>query len=104
MFDIDIPWSVVLWMAPVLLPWASIPGALACAFWAFRWRRNVFLALGGLVLGAFALPWAVLLGAFVVDATKQLSALRATALLAALGVVIVTLVLWGVSRAGKRSQ
>ena len=108
MFDIDIPWSVVLLMAPILLPWLSIPGALLCGWLGFRRHKNVFWALLALVVGAFGVPWAFLLGLLLLETlegrAQRLSALGLGALFGLGCLAIVGLVLWGVNRAGTRAR
>jgi hypothetical protein len=107
MVDISIPWSVILWMAPILMPYLSIPGALLAGFGGYRRKRNFYVALVAAVVGAFALPWTALavivtaqrlsVGTMLTPLAKVLLAL--TALMALAGLVI-----WGASHAGSRRR
>ena len=108
MFDISIPWSVILLMAPILLPFLSIPGALFAGVGWYRRKKNFFVALVAAVVGAFAAPWAALLVITVVEELTAWSE-RATPVMIgtawAVGVLsIVGLVLWGASHAGSRRR
>lgn len=104
MFDISIPWSVILWMAPILMPFLSIPGALLAGYGWYRRTKNFYAALVAAVAGAFLAPWTVLLAAALLDWTGHVSlvgkvVLGLVALLSTGG-----LVLWGAMHAGSRSR
>jgi hypothetical protein len=107
MFDISIPWSVILWMAPILMPYLSIPGALLAGFAWYRRNKSVYAALLAAVVGAFGLPWAGLavivtvegLGAGMMLTPRGLVVVALIVLLALAGLVI-----WGVSHAGSRRR
>ena len=103
MFDISIPWSVILLMAPILMPWLSIPAALLGGYGWYRRKRNFYAALVAAFVATFAAPWALLLVAGLVDRSSHLSP-RAVGVLWLLGVLlIVGVVLWGVGRAASRN-
>ena len=68
MFDISIPWSVILLMAPILMPWLSIPAALLAGYGWYRRKKTFYTALVVAVAGAFLAPWTLLLLAGVLDA------------------------------------
>jgi len=102
MFDISIPWSVILLMAPVLLPFLSIPGALLSGYGWYRRKKNFYAALVAAVVGAFVPCWALLLAALAFDKLRELSQLGKVALAFVSVTAIVGLVLWGVGRAGSR--
>lgn len=104
MFDIDLPWQVLLPLGPVLLPWAALPGALLAAYACFRRFRSGWLALGAALLGAFAAPWLVMAAAFVLDRASALGPLGEA--LALVGAVLssVVVVLVALNRAGSRRR
>jgi hypothetical protein len=108
MFDISIPWSVILWMAPILMPFLSIPGAVLAGFGWYRRSRSFYSALVAAAVAAFAVPWAALLLIATVEALTGWSN-HATPLLIGVAwvagaLVIVGLVLWGASHAGSRRR
>ena len=108
MFDISIPWSVILWMAPILMPYLSIPGAVFAGFGWYRRNRRFYAALVAAVVGAFAVPWVALLLIATVEALTGWTH-HATPLLIGVAWVtgalaIVGLVLWGASHAGSRRR
>jgi hypothetical protein len=108
MFDISIPWSVILLMAPILMPFLSIPGALLAGFgWYWR-KKSFYAALVAAVVGAFAAPWAALLVIATVERLKAWSDEATPLLIGAAWVVgvlaIVGLVLWGASHADSRRR
>jgi hypothetical protein len=104
MFDISIPWSVILLMAPILLPALSIPSALLAGYGWYRRKKNFYAALAAAVAGAFLAPWSLLL---VVAVFEQLSHASPLAI-AVLGLLLLLAigggVLWGVSHAGSRRR
>jgi hypothetical protein len=104
MFDISIPWSVILLMAPILMWFVSIPGALLAGYGWYRRKKNFYAALVAAVAGAFLAPWSLLLVAGAFDALTHASPLA----IAALGLLVLLalggVVLWGVSHAGSRKR
>ena len=108
MFDISVPWSVILWMAPILMPYLSIPGAVFGGFGWYRRNRSFYAALGAAVVGAFAVPWAALLLVATVEALTRWSHHASPLLIGAAWVAgalaLVGLVLWGASYAGSRRR
>jgi len=103
MFDISIPWSVVLLMAPIFMPWLCIPAALLASVGWYRRKRNLYSALLAAFVATFAAPWTLLLAAAVFGWSRHLSPLS-TGVLGVLGVLAsVGLVLWAVHRAGSRN-
>jgi hypothetical protein len=107
MSDISIPWSVVLWLAPILMPYVSIPGALLAGLGWYRRRKNLYTALLSAVVGAFVLPWTVLLVVMLAERVSAWAMLTppGKALLGLLGLLAIAgLVLWGASHAGARRR
>ena len=104
MLDISIPWSVILWMAPILMPFLSIPGALLAGYGWYRRKNNFYAALVAAVAGAFLVPWTVLLVALVSDQFTHASPLAIAVLCLLVLLVIGGLVLWGVGHAGSRRR
>ena len=104
MFDISIPWSVILLMAPILMPFLSIPGALLAGYGWYRRKRNFYAALIAAVVGAFVPCWGWLLLAAGFDQLAHVSLLGKTALGVIVVLAIVGLVGWGVSHAGSRRR
>jgi len=108
MFDISIPWSVILLMAPILMPFLSIPGALFAGFAWYRRKRSFYAALVAAVVGAFVPPWAALLAVGIVGALQDWSAHAARLATGAVWLIgalaIVGSVLWGTSHAGSRRR
>ena len=104
MFDISIPWSVILLMAPILMPYLSIPGAMLAGYGWYRRRKNFYTAVVAAAAGAFLAPWTVLLLAGLLDTLSHASSLG----LAVLGLLVLLAiggaVLWGVSHAGSRRR
>jgi hypothetical protein len=104
MFDISIPWSAILLMAPILMPFLSIPGALFAGLVWYRRKRSFYTALLAALIGAFALPWALLLLALLPQGLRDLTPLSQGALAFLALLAIVGLVLWGTSHAGSRRR
>ncbi|HYP87416.1 MAG TPA: hypothetical protein VEQ59_04670 [Polyangiaceae bacterium] len=108
MSDIGLPWSAVALLAPLLLPWLAVPGALLAGACYYRRRHNLYVALLAGLGGAFALPWVLLLALFGYAALRarlsELTPLQRGGLLLGAGVVSVVLVLAAVSRAQSRRR
>jgi hypothetical protein len=107
MFDISIPWSVILWMAPILMPYLSIPGALLAGFAWYRRQKSVYTALLAATGGAFALPWtglAVIVTAQELSAWTMLTPLGKAALALTVLLALAGLVIWSASHAGARRR
>jgi hypothetical protein len=104
MFDISIPWSVILWMAPSLMPYLSIPGALLAGYGWYRRRKNFYAALVAAVAGAFLVPWMGLLVAALFDWSARVSLAGKVVLGLAALLSIGGLVLWGAMYAGSRNR
>jgi hypothetical protein len=107
MFDISIPWSVILWMAPILMPYLSIPGALLAGFGWYRRKKNVYTALLACLVGAFALPWtglAVIVTAQGLSAWTISTPLGKAALALTVSIALAGVVIWGASYAGSRRR
>lgn len=107
MSDITIPWSVILCMAPILMPYLSIPGALLAGFGWYRRNKSFYAALVAAVVGAFALPWA---GLAVIVTGQGLSAWTTSSPLGKGAVALIVLlalaglVMAGASYAGSRRR
>ena len=105
---ISIPWSVILLMAPILMPFLSILGALFAGFGWYRRKRNFYAALVAAVVGAFGLPWAALVVIALVERlspwSDHLTPLGKGALWFVGALAIVGLVLVGASHAGSRRR
>src|SRR5690349_21159489 len=102
--DISIPWSVILSMAPILMPFLSIPGALLAGYGWYRRKKNFYAALVAAVAGAFLAPWTLLLVALMFDQFTHASPLAIAVLGLLVLLVIGGLVLWGVGHAGSRRR
>jgi|GEM_PF-5124235 len=102
---ISIPWSVVLLMAPILMPYVSVPSALVGGYAWYRRNRSFYGALLAAVVGGFAVPWAVLAIIVLAQGVSGTMTPLSRGLLALLGLFgIGGLVSWGVSHAGSRRR
>jgi hypothetical protein len=108
MSDISIPLSALLWMAPIVMPYLSIPAAFVAGYVWYRRSKNVYAALVAAVVAAFLVPWSVLFvlvtGAQAVEAWTILTPLGKGVLALLVALVLVGLVIWGASYAGSRSR
>lgn len=104
MLDISIPWSVILLMAPILMWFVSIPGALLAGYGWYRRKKNFYAALVAAVAGAFLAPWSLLLVAWVLEQFTHASPLAIAVLGLLVLLVMGGLVLWGVGHAGSRRR
>jgi len=104
MSDIALSWPTWLLLAPLLLPWLAVPGALLAGYVGYRRRLGAPLVLAAAIAGTFALPWAVLLGAYARDRARELGTAAQAGLWLGGGVLAVVLVIAALSRAGSRSR
>ncbi|HEX2869677.1 MAG TPA: hypothetical protein VHP33_00445 [Polyangiaceae bacterium] len=104
MLDISIPWSVILMMAPILMPFLSIPGALLAGYGWYRRKKNFYAALVAAVAGAFLAPWMGLLVAALLDWSARVSLVGKVVLGLVALLSIGGLVLGGAMYAGSRNR